>query len=113
MEPAHHEVHVSLLWTLLQRQCAHAGKILAMRDISVRQSELLPLILQPLTASAVAAASHRPREEQLPAEEGLAASLPQSSTARAEAIEQAAPAIERLKVFRPALSDGVQALRFV
>ncbi len=84
-----------------------------MRDISVRQSELLPLILQPLTASAVAAASQRPREEQLPAEEGLAASLPQSSTARAEAIEQAAPAIERLKVFRPALSDGVQALRFV
>ena len=64
-----------------------------MRDISVKESEVLPIILQPLISSAVQAAAGKPRP--------LSTAQPSrqaDSDEGAEAIRKAAPAVEKLRV---------------
>ncbi len=67
-----------------------AGKIIAMQDISVQDSELLPVILEPLTSAALHAASGRSdrRNDQGSAQKP---SSPASSV-------PGAPALDTLKV---------------
>lgn len=64
-----------------------------MRDISVKESEVLPIILQPLISSAVQAAAGKP---SLPS---TAQSSRQADSDKGpEAIRKAAPAVEKLRV---------------
>ena len=76
-----------------------AGKVLAMRDISVQESELLPIILQPLISSALQAAAGKTQQESQ--EAGSAAQYSSSSADRTneiESIRRTAPAVEKLRV---------------
>lgn len=83
-----------------------AGKVLAMRDISVQESELLPIILQPLISSALQAAAGKPQPEaQAPSSAAQSSSSSAGRGDRVEAIRKAAPAVEKLRVRN--CSDGI------
>ena len=75
-----------------------AGKIFAMRDISVQDSELLPVILEPLTSAALQAASGPSARDSSTVRSQAESPSPALPVGSAEAIAEAAPALEMLKV---------------
>ncbi|KAK9827820.1 hypothetical protein WJX74_003826 [Apatococcus lobatus] len=103
---------IAAMAAVVQAVAEHgAGKVLAMRDISVEESEMLPIILQPLISSALQAAAGKPQQHSSTSSSPSQPSGQADANTRAEAIRKAAPAVEKLRVVLVILDARLAAIK--